>query len=98
MLDVKTLASAKRHRESHKTEMAERRAILWTLNIYYPYDSVTEKKSLLCWRSLVQGNTDACLCILYKIINGRVEMPLPTYFHRATTNARHDQSQPSQYV
>ena len=36
------------------------------------------------WRSLEQKQSDARLVMLYKIINGHVAIPLPSYFQQPT--------------
>ena len=80
-------------RYSDLNEM-KRRAACWTLNRYSIYDSVTEMQSHLGWRALDQRQADARLCMLYKIINGLVAVPLPTYFQRTTSRTRHGLSHP----
>ena len=80
-------------RYSDLNEM-KRRAACWTLNRYSIYDSVTEMQSHLGWRALDQRQADARLCKLYKIINGLVAVPLPTYFQRTTSRTRHGLSHP----
>ena len=73
----------------NKVEMVQRRAIRWTMNNYSPHASVTDMQTQLCWRSLEQRKADARLIVLYKIINGFVAIPLPSYFHQPTRLTRH---------
>ena len=79
---------------TRKIDTVQRRAARWTLNRYSTYDSVTEMQSRLGWRALDQRRADARLCLLYKIMNGLVAVPLPTYFQRTTSRTRHDLSRP----
>ena len=79
---------------SYKIEMVQHRAARWTLNRYFSYDRVSEIQSQIGWRSLDQRGADACLCMFYKIMNGLVTVPLPTYFQRTTSRAHHSQSHP----
>ena len=72
-----------------KVEMVQRRAIRWTLNDYSPYSSVTVMQHKLDWRSLEQRQSDARLIMLYKIINGHVAIPLPSYLKQPTRMTRH---------
>ena len=67
--------------------MVQRRAIRWTLNNFSPYDSVSQMQLRLGWRSLDQRRADARLCMLYKIIHGRVA--LPPYFQQPARMTRH---------
>ena len=68
-----------------KVEMVQRRAIRWTLNDYSPYSVQYQ----LGWRSLEQRRSDARLIMPYKIINGHVAVPLPSYFQQPTRMTRH---------
>ena len=79
---------------TRKIDMVQRRAARWTLNRYSTYDSVTEMQSQLGWRALDLRRADARLCMLYKIMNGLVAVPLPTYFQRTTSKTRHGLSHP----
>ena len=72
-----------------KTEMVQSRSIRWTMNNYSTYDSVTDMKTQLCWRSLEQRRADARLMMLYKIIHGLVAIPLPPYFRQPLRMTRH---------
>ena len=69
--------------------MVQRRAIRWTLSNYSVYESVTDIKQSLGWRSLEQRKADARLCMLYKIVHGIIAIPLPPYFQQLTRMTRH---------
>ena len=73
----------------NKIEMVQRRAIRWTLSNYSAYESVTDMQKSFGWRSLEQKRADARLCILYKIVHGIIDIPLPPYFQQPTRMTRH---------
>ena len=79
---------------TRKIDIVQRRATCWILNRYSTYDSVTKMQSHLGWGALDQRRTDARLCMLYKIMNGLVAVPLPTYFQQTTSSTRHGLSHP----
>ena len=72
-----------------KVEMVQCRAIRWTLNNYSPHSSATEMQHELGWSSLEQRRCNARLVMLYKIINGHIAIPLPSYFQQLTRITRH---------
>ena len=72
-----------------KIEKVQRRSIRWTMNNYSTYDSVTDMKTQLCWRSLEQRRADARLMMLYKIIHSLVAIPLPPYLRQPLRMTRH---------
>ena len=79
---------------SYKIEMVQRRAARWTLNRYSSYDSVSE--IVTTWLKIIGQEMGRCSSLhdmFYKIMNGLVAVPLPTYFQQ-TTRTRHGQSHP----
>ena len=70
------LCGAPIHR--HKIEMVQRKAIRWTLDNYYSYDSVSQMQTNLGWRSLDQRRADARLCMLYTTAHGRIAIQQPS--------------------
>ena len=65
--------------KTHIVEMVQRRAARWTLSDYVRTTSVTSLQSQLNWQILEERRSVARLCLFYKIVNGRVAMPLPDY-------------------
>ena len=63
-------------------ETVQRRAARWVTHDYSSYSSVTHMINTLGWRSLEQRRAYARLLMLYKIVHGLVEIPLPTYIQR----------------
>ena len=63
----------------NKVEKVQSRAARWVSNDYSSYSSVTQMLNILGWRSLEQRRSDACLILLYKIVYGLVEIPVPAY-------------------
>ena len=61
----------------NKVEKVQRRAARWVSNDYSSYSSVTQILNTLGWRSLEQRRADARLILLYKIVYGLVEIPIP---------------------
>ena len=59
--------------------MVQRRAAPWTFGYFDNRVFVTEMLNKLGWRTLEQRRADARLCLFYKIIYGRVAVPLPHY-------------------
>ena len=62
----------------NKVEAVHRRAARWVTNDYSSYSSVTQMINSLGWRSLEHAR----LIMFYKIVNGYVEIHLPTYIQR----------------
>ena len=76
-------------KDINKIEMVQRRAIRWTQNSYYLYASVTPMQNQLGLRTLEQRRADARVIMLFKIIHGMVEIPLPQYFEQPSRMTRH---------
>ena len=55
---------------------------------YSSYSSVTQMINILGWRSLEQRRADARLIMFCKIVQGLVEIPLPSYIHRQVRMTR----------
>ena len=77
-------------------EKIQRRAAHYTTSNYNYRSSVTSMLDQLSWRTLEQRQTDARLCLFYKMVHGIVAEPLPDYvqlthkvsmtFHQIHTN------------
>ena len=76
-------------KDIYKVEMIQKRSILWILNSYSTYDSVTAMQLQLFLRSLEQRSADASIIMLYKIVHGLEAIPLPVYIEPLTRMTRH---------
>ena len=69
--------------------MVQRRAVRWSLNSYSTYASVTEMQNQLKLRTLERRRADARVIMLFKIKQGLVAIPLPSYFEQSSRMTRH---------
>ena len=76
----------------HKIEMVQRRAARWILCRFSSYDSVSDMRGDLGWRSLDDRRIDSRLCLFYKIMH--VAVPLPPYVVHTQVFTRHSASYP----
>ena len=72
----------------HKTEMVQRSAARRVLGDYSPCSSVSGMLEKLGWRTLEQRSADSRLVLFYKIIDGYVAVPLPSYIIPLTRVSR----------
>ena len=70
-------------------EMIQRRAARWVNHDYSSYSSVTSMIRQLGWRTLQDRRSDARLTMFYKIVNGLVAIPMPSYVKSPVRLSRH---------
>ena len=73
----------------NQIEMIQHRAARWVSHDYSSYSSVTSMISQLGWRSLQDRRSDARLTMFYKIVNGLVAIPMPSYVKSPVRLSRH---------
>ena len=73
-----------------KLEMVQRRAVMYCTNRYHNISSVTDMLQDLNWETIESRRTKLQLVMIYKIINGLVEIQVPSapYLTPATTRIR----------
>ena len=72
-----------------KIENVQRRAVRWVKHNYSQYDSVNSMQQELGWQTLHDRRYDTKLIIFFKIIQGLVAVPLPSYIERPTRFTLH---------
>ena len=65
--------------KTEQTEKVQRRAARWTTCNIDRMANVSAMLENLGWRTLEQRRADSRLCLLYKIVNNMVAVPLPDY-------------------
>ena len=70
-------------------EKVQHRAARWTTSNYNYRSSVAAMLQSLGWQTLEQRQTDARLCLFYKIVYGLVTVPLPVYIQQTNRLSRH---------
>ena len=61
----------------NKLESVQRRAARYVMSDFNRYSSVSEMLSILQWNSLKKWRDTQSLCVLYKILNGLIDVLLP---------------------
>jgi len=61
----------------NKLESVQRRAARYVMSDFNRYSSVSEMLSILQWDSLKKRRDTQSLCVLYKILNGLIDVLLP---------------------
>ena len=69
-------------------EMAQRRSARYVTNRYRNMSSVTDMLEELNWESLESRRTKIQLTLLYKIMNGMVDIPTSPYVTQASARTR----------
>ena len=71
-----------------KIEMVQRRSARYVTNRYRNMSSVTDMLEELNWESLESRRTKIQLTLLYKIMNGMVDIPTSPYVTQASARTR----------
>ena len=66
-------------KQATSLEMVQRRAARWVTGRYHNMSHVGDMLQDLGWRSLSQRRVDQRLCMVYKIVNGLVAIPIGQY-------------------
>ena len=74
-------------------EMVQRRAARYVTNRYHNTSSITNMISIQGWRSLAHRRVDARLCLMFKIVNELVAIPLQNYLMPFARSSRLHHSQ-----
>ena len=61
----------------NKLESVQRRAVRYVMSDFNRYSSVSDMLSVLQWDSLKKRRDTQSLCVLYKILNGLIDVSLP---------------------
>ena len=86
---IKYFPSFHTQQNKYILEKTQNRAARWVKGNYSPYESVTQMKQELGWRTLEDRRADTRLILFYKIIHGLVALPTPIYLQHPTRLTRH---------